>query len=243
MVAVILKLFADTLATTHLRSPRRITSIRGELFRVDAKAADNCVVVGGWETGPRPRQGAARWFACRLTKQSAPWAFARGEPFRVVASLELLAVLVGVIAFDVQADDAVAGHTRITAYTDNQGNGYLLDRMMTTKLPLGIFLVELAAQLEKRRTELSLEWVPREQNEEADALANEDVRGFDPALRVPVKLENLGFLHLPGLLDFHEAFRKELEALREQRRAAAPRAALLPRKRKGARSNIRNGFR
>ena len=31
--------------------------------------------------------------------------------------------------------------------TDTQGNSYLLDKLMTTKFPLGVVLMELACQL------------------------------------------------------------------------------------------------
>ena len=40
----------------------------------------------------------------------------------------------------------------------------------------------LAAQLEHRGCELSLEWVPREVNREADRLADGDTSGFSPEL-------------------------------------------------------------
>ena len=41
----------------------------------------------------------ARWFSVRLNRRNAPWAFVKGEPFRVIASLELVAVLVAVMTF------------------------------------------------------------------------------------------------------------------------------------------------
>ena len=43
---------------------------------------------------------------------------------------------------------------------------------------------------------MDLEWVPRELNEEADRLSNMAFTGFLEANRIPVKLEQLGFLVL-----------------------------------------------
>ena len=85
-----------------------------------------------------------------------------------------------------------------------------------------------------RSDELSLEWVPREQNEEADALTNEIFDGFALEKRIAVDLGALGFQLLPGLLQELEAFRAALDALRSQGPSVGPRVALLPRKRKDA---------
>ena len=43
--------------------------------------------------------------------------------------------------------------------------------------------MELAIQLQRSGAELWLHWIPRLQNEEADALSNGVHAGFDPALR------------------------------------------------------------
>ena len=69
----------------------------GELFRLDAKAEGDDVAVGGWLSRDGAAVGDAPWFAVRLTRVTAPWAFARGETFRVIASLELLGALLGVM--------------------------------------------------------------------------------------------------------------------------------------------------
>ena len=58
--------------------------------------------------------------------------------------------------------------------TDNQGKAHLLDRMLTTKYPLGVVLMELAHQTRLRRMVLMANWLPRLQNDEADALTNLD---------------------------------------------------------------------
>ena len=50
-------------------------------------------------------------------------------------------------------------------------------------------------------SELALEWVPREQNTEADELSNGDAKRFDPRLRIEINLDTLPFVLLPEMLD------------------------------------------
>ena len=59
--------------------------------------------------------------------------------------------------------------------TDNNGNRYVVTRMLTTKWPLLAFLAELSLQLEHRGILLVVNWSPREQNTEADAFTKGDV--------------------------------------------------------------------
>ena len=71
--------------------------------------------------------------------------------------------------------------------------------------------MELAAQLELRSAELFLDWVPRQVNKEADALADGRFEGFDPALRVPVDFARTKWLVLDRLLDAGAAFQRGVE--------------------------------
>merc|ERR1739841_63675 len=85
------------------------------------------------------------------------------------------------------------GSISLTCGTDNQGNSYLLDKLLTTKYPLGVVLMELAVQLSLRNAILRADWIPRLQNEEADALTNSDFRHFNPEKRIQVDLDSIGF--------------------------------------------------
>ena len=109
--------------------------------------------------------------------------------------------------------------------TDNRGNAYLLDRMLTTKYPLAIILMEMAHQMRRRRMVMRANWLPRDQNEEADALTNFDFRFFDPAKRVPVDVNNLGFEILPGLFKEGEVYVRELAEEKEKSKAKADKRA------------------
>ena len=45
--------------------------------------------------------------------------------------------------------------------TDNRGNSFLVDRLLTIKYPLGVILVELCHQLNLRGAALRAQWIPR----------------------------------------------------------------------------------
>ena len=104
--------------------------------------------------------------------------------------------------------------------TDNQGNSHLLDRMLTTKYPLGVVLMELAHQMRVRRLVLRAHWLPRLENEEADALTNFDYRHFDAAKRIEVKLEELEFKVLNELFKEGEEYVAALEKARDELKKA-----------------------
>ena len=71
-----------------------------------------------------------------------------------------------------------------------------------------------------RNLHLDLDWVPRDQNTEADALTNGDFTGFSPELRVKVDVASLPFKVLPDLL---KAADNLYENIIERRKAGGPR--------------------
>ena len=84
--------------------------------------------------------------------------------------------------------------------TDSQVASRVVDKGIAKTYPMCCIAMELHALMEARGLWLHNEWTPRELNEEADALSNEEFAGFDPSLRVNVDLEYLPWLVLPGLL-------------------------------------------
>ena len=217
----------------RLRARRTIHCSRGrprggqavERFRSDAKAEGDEIVIGGWEMrracGEVVDTKRARWFQCVLSRTNAPWAYRRGEPFRVIAALELLGSLLSTLVFigPKEKDGWLAGRVSAGLTTDNQGNRFVLNRMMTTKFPLLAFVCEFATVLEDRGCVLDLAWVPRDQNAEADAITNGDVGEFDPRRKVEVKLEDMRFNVLHELLDLGDKFYSEVEAAKAEERA------------------------
>ena len=227
MVVLIMHYPAAELKTSHMMACEGRAHQLGEVFRMDAKAEGDTVVIGGWRTVGDMKAAEAPWFSVQLTRSTAPWAFARGEPFRTIASLELLGTLVGLMVL-VPEGEGFCGETAasfsLSCGTDNQGNAYLLDRMMTTKYPLAVVLMELAHQMRRRRLVLRAHWLPRLENEEADALTNFDFRHFDKGKRIPVALDTLGFGIMPRLFELGEAFLADKEKAKEHAKISKDRA-------------------
>ena len=94
--------------------------------------------------------------------------------------------------------------------------------------------MELSEQLEQISSWLDVQWVPRDQNVEADALANGHFAGFDPEKRIEVSMKDLQFSVLPAMLETGGARLAELAKMKEQKRAERAEA----RQRKRARKRL-----
>ena len=178
-----------------------------EQFRTDAKAEGDKVTIGGYQSfaaaGHEIPHGRAKWFFLRLTRTTAPWAFRKGEPFRTIASLELLGSLMGLILLlDGEEDPDTRNTARlsVSGLTDNAGNRCALARLLTTKWPLMAFVAELAVQIETKRIQLDVSWAPRDQNTEADAITNGDWSWLRKENQVAKDLSKLPFIVLHDLL-------------------------------------------
>ena len=196
---------------------RLVSEDLGEAFRADAKAEGSLVCVGGWECrgGVRPRD--ARWFSVELSRATAPWAFSRGEPYRTIAALELYGTLLCVLAFSDRWPSSAAGRVKLAGTTDNLGNSWILSRLMFTKFPMLLVLGELAVQLRDRNLQLHLEWAPRLQNEEADALTNGDFSAFRNENRVSIDPATLSFNILPQLERVSEELHSDIVRRRAEK--------------------------
>ena len=78
--------------------------------------------------------------------------------------------------------------------------------------------MELSHQMRKRNAVLRATWLPRLQNEEADALTNADYRHFSAERRIPVSLDKLKFGVLNELMEAGVTYHDEVSALRERQR-------------------------
>ena len=214
--------------STELKRGGRTTAVRprqvhlGPVFRADAKAEGQVVVLGGWECRDGCHPSAARWFQVELTRKTAPWAFGRGEPFRVIAALELFASLLSLMAFGGELGDDAGGVVQLTGMTDNAGNVSALARLMSSKFPLVVIMTEMAAQMRLRRLELDLAWIPRNQNEEADAITNDRLELFDPHRRIPIDLPNMNFIILDEMMRVADHLYAEVRRRRATRPAPTP---------------------
>ena len=75
-------------------------------------------------------------------------------------------------------------------------------------------------------------WIPRLQNEEADALTNSDFRHFTESRRVEVQLDKLPFAILNELFAEGEAYLSELAAWKEQEKKRKARSPVSPKGRR-----------
>ena len=73
--------------------------------------------------------------------------------------------------------------------------------------------MDLSCHFGMRGASMRARWIPRLQNEEADALTNGDYRHFDDKLRIPVDLEALPFKVLNDMFAVGEEYVQDLEAM------------------------------
>ena len=235
-VRSLLSLIEKEVARKPMSIPRRMPENAKEIFRVDAKAEKDLVMIGGWEIPDHGGTKNVRWFSMQLTRKNAPWAFLKGEPFRNISSLELMAVLVAVIFFGGDSKKfGSRGSMRISGTTDNLGNCYVLQRLLSCKFPLSIVVMELACQLERLGLEMDLAWAPRNQNVEADALTNSEFQDFCPEKRIKKELEDVEFVLLHELMQEAAEMNEELKMARSSKEAKGdrPEREEPQRKRKG----------
>ncbi|CAE8623280.1 unnamed protein product [Polarella glacialis] len=171
----------------HMLPCRKLWKDHGEWFRTDAKCDPDKVVLGGWICKDETPTSKASWFSLTLTPVQVPWLFKadKGSSW-ASTSAELLATIVAVQAFDISCETGGTAVTRISAGTDNQANDKLSRKMSSTKMPLGLLLMQLATTLSARRLQLHLDWRPREENQEADDLTNNRYDAFDETKRVNI---------------------------------------------------------
>ena len=205
----------------------------GQLFRVDAKAEGDDVAVGGWAPAVQSDGSISKfrspWFAIRLTRASDPWAFSKGEPYKVVMALEATATLCGLMLLGKDALKARGGplasrgSVEIGAMGDSQGGSMAMSKGASTKFPLCVVLMELAVQQESLGLRLDSEWAPRYSNEEADALSNMNLQGFDPAMRRGGEsLGKLGFVVLDEMMSIGERFYQQMAEDKAEANPLAP---------------------
>ena len=200
-VAFILKWLGTHVSLQRLMvAPRPPRGETMDWFRADAKATDTQAFIGGWElTDGSDCTKGSRWFSLEIKKEHFGWAFSKGSPKKAIAALELLATLMCIKLFTSSKDPDRCHHCCITASTDNQGNSFIVSKMMTTKYPSVLLLIELTEELRRNNTLLNLSWRDRDRNTEADALTNGDFSLFSVDKRIAVDPNNLQWHVLPSL--------------------------------------------
>ncbi|CAE7821915.1 ATP5C1 [Symbiodinium sp. CCMP2456] len=94
------------------------------------------------------------WFSLEVDRSWAPWAFAKCDPKKVIAALELLVTLVGIRLWVPEGEARKTSRVAIRGYTDNKSNEALLQKAMTTKYPSMLILMETSEELSQKNCEL-----------------------------------------------------------------------------------------
>ena len=231
---VVMRWLRDRLRSRRAYPVRQRAQLGRASLRVDAKAEGLAVAVGGWAPhygpGGEVLVHKSPWFHVRLTEKEAPWAFVKGAPARAISTLELLATLLGLVLLAPPELEVAgtAGSVAVTGLTDSQVSAAVVARGLTTAYPLCVVAMELAAQLEERKAELFLEWIPREVNQEADRLADGRFDGFTRELRVQATLGEIKWLVMDELLSAGAAFFRSARQHGVKRRLAGQGAVLRP---------------
>ena len=183
-------------------------------FFTDAKATEDEAWIGGFL---QDKSGnIVEWFSEKLERSWADWLFVKKDLKRIIASLELLATLVAVRLWS----GSSKGKCWIKAGTDNQSNTYAISKMMSTKYPLTLLVMELSETLRSRSCELNLHWIPREKNQLADDLTNEKFDSFPSHLRKHFIGGDTEWIILEEMIyrskEFFEELRLEKEAGRQR---------------------------
>ena len=229
MVRVLCGWLADRLESGgRLQKPEPLLEGAAPLsFFTDAKAE----APGLDRRLPRAVDGCqGPWFSLEVVESWAPWAFAKGDPGKVIAALELLATLVGIRLRVPDGDAKKTSRVAIRGYTDNQSNESLLRKAMTTKFPSTLVLMELAEELSAKNCELQLQWIRRDLNQLADDLTNENFASFDPNFRIDLKGEALEWRVLGRLLRYATSYFEELGEAKRTKKVHAARFAKRTRK-------------
>jgi hypothetical protein len=196
-------------------------------FRTDARVEENRAYVGGWEItddkGVVHTTATARWFGGEILPQDAPWVWAKkGDAQRVIAALELLGTILAIVLFDPNGTRNNITSCGVTGSTDNKGNSYIVQKMLSTKFPITPLVIELSEQLRYRGAELHLTWIPRELNQEADDLSNLKFDDFDSERRIPFKVQGIPWKVFTELIlasrDMFDTINADRERLRERKR-------------------------
>jgi len=100
--------------------------------------------------------------------------------------------------------------------------------------------MELSEQLEARRSWLELEWAPRQQNTEADALTNGEFGDFDPRLRLDIDPAKAEWRVLSDMIEAGGGMVEELRLAREAKKLEKSAAKKAGRKRRIAGEALRD---
>ena len=114
---------------------------------------------------------------------------------KMSTSAELLATYAALHAFDHVKKGAdqrpPRGRAMVAAGTDNLANEQLSRKRLSTKLPLGLMLLQQCIKCWDNGLWVDIRWRPRNENVEADNLTNDRFDGFSFSHRVQISYQDL----------------------------------------------------
>ncbi|CAE7565714.1 unnamed protein product, partial [Symbiodinium microadriaticum] len=137
-------------------------------------------------------------------------------------ALELLGTLICIKLWGKRIKEAGKGQGHLTGGTDNQGNSYAVSKLMSTRFPLPLLLMEMSETLRRGELTLDLSWVPRERNQWADDLTNQEFGKFSMDRRLVIDGARIDWIVLGDLLGSASAFHAELTQAKEVKRKGNP---------------------
>ena len=185
----------------------------GEVFRTDAKCEEGRIVLGGCLSFGGTPPAEAAWYSLEIRPHQAPWLFrgANHESTWASTSAELLASLIAIKVFQVEklAGPGQKSHlVRCGGGTDNKAADHLVQKRLSTKVPLMFILMDYLAHCETVGLRCQMDWRPRDANIEADDLTNQVYDKFSLDKRIHLTWEDLSFPMLDLLVSFSESFSK-----------------------------------
>lgn len=179
----------------------------------DAKATDDKAWIGGWQEHEEGMDHA-EWFSTEVGEEMAPWLKSRGgSPKRVIAALEFLATI---IALKLWMKDGEECSVLTEAFTDNQGNDFILRRGLSTKFPITLMVIEVSEMLRQKKAYATLNWDRREENEAADDLTNEVFTKFKEEKRRIVIASDIEWIVMDKLMKESEVLYTKIRDLKNK---------------------------
>ena len=158
-------------------------------------------------------------FSVEIRREDWPWIYERDDkPALVISTLEALAILIALKLFYGSTSTDPKKVIVAPTWTDNRGNGALLNKLMTTKFPGCALLMELASFMKRRSMKVVVDWTPREGNKDADRLANGIVDDFTPDLEIKLDSSAIEWEVLPDALRMAREADSEYKNLKQDGR-------------------------
>ena len=148
---------------------------------------------GTWDTSQSDNPMCSNLFSWNLRAFGLYGSSARKIQKRMVSAFETLSTMVAIVVFSPSRESNNTDLCCLSGGTDSPTNTYAVAKLMSTKFPSTVLLMELSEQLRSSRLELHPSWIPRDTNVPADDLTNSVFPKFDSTEFVNLVGSNIPF--------------------------------------------------